>query len=193
VVAPSYSQNQIDSLHLEILSLEIQKAQLQVEETNFWHRLLPQIQFSAGFSTKDIVFLDPTNATYLLPKDSYRLSVSLSISDIFDGSKHENAKLNLTKLQLEYEQTKQRQAALRQHHQNELSTANDVQKNLEESLKLKEDILRFNELLFKQGKIEFDVLIKSKLDLLTTQNSIIQLKQQKHDLELSLPNGANNE
>ncbi len=46
------------------------------------------------------------------------------------------------------------------------------------------DLLHFNELRFEQGKIEYDVLIRTKIELLTLQININSLKCQRFQLLL---------
>jgi len=181
----------IDSMDLKLLELAISKAELQVHQTNFWHRIIPQIHVSASFGMKDIIFVDPTNfVPYILPKDAYRLSISISINELLDFDKHTNAELELEQLHTRYNRLKQQQS-------NERSILNLQSFELDslcamatDELKLKKDILKFKTLCFQQGKIEFDEFLKSQLDLLSIRKSLINLNKQRTELIWKL-NGGN--
>ena len=43
---------------------------------------------------------------------------------------------------------------------------------------MKQEVLKFNELRFQQGKIEYDAFIRSKLDVLNVEKTIYRLNQQ---------------
>ena len=69
----------IDSLQLQQIEIDIQKAEEQVSQTNFFHRLIPNMSISASYGIGNLLFIDPSStATYIMPKDAYRLSLNLS-------------------------------------------------------------------------------------------------------------------
>jgi DNA-binding HxlR family transcriptional regulator len=49
-----------------------------------------------------------------------------------------------------------------------------------------QDLLRFNELRFSQGKIEFDTLTRTRLELLALKEALQRLRQKKTAVELKL-------
>ena len=49
-----------------------------------------------------------------------------------------------------------------------------------------EDLIHFNELRFEQGKIEYDALLRTKIELLSLQTNINNLKHQQAQLLLKL-------
>ena len=102
----------IDSLQLQQIEIDIQKAEEQVSQTNFFHRLIPNMSISASYGIGNLLFVDPSStATYVMPKDAYRLSLNLSISELFFSSKHSDAILQLSRLQTEYQHMKYLQEA----------------------------------------------------------------------------------
>jgi hypothetical protein len=177
----------LDSLSLALLRIEIAKAQERATETNFWRRLIPHANVSASFGMHDIVFVDPTNyVPYILPRDAYRLTVSLSLSDLFNFSTHTQAVLELQRLQTEMTYQKVQKAQSRRSLEEQLSALQDQLVSIEGEMTIIQDLLRFNQLRFQQGKIEFDALARSKLELSAASRSIQQLRHQEALIKLKL-------
>jgi len=95
-----------DTLRLKLLEIEMEKVRERSRNTGFWHRIIPKLSCSAGFGISDLIFVDPAYTTAaLFPKDAYRFTLSMSLNEIIDASKHSEAELELEKLRVEYEQT----------------------------------------------------------------------------------------
>jgi len=177
----------IDSLELHKLEIEIKKAEEQVSQTNFFYRLIPQMNFSISYGIGNLLFIDPTSTTtFIVPRDAYRLSLGFSISDILFSSKHSEAIFQLTKLQTEYTHMKYLQEANQIALRLELYNIDYILKSLGKQLTMIQDIIHFNEMRFEQGKIEFDALIRTKLELLSLQSNINTLEHQQSQLLLKL-------
>jgi outer membrane protein TolC len=177
----------IDSLELRKLEIDIQKADEQATQTNIFHRLIPTISISASYGIGNLLFIDPSSyTTYVLPKDAYRLSFNLSISELFFSSKHSDAILQLSRLQTEYQHMKYLQEATQIALRLELQDIGEKLKSLEKQLSMIEDLIHFNELRFEQGKIEYDALVRTKIEMLSLQTSINNLKTQQDQLLLKL-------
>ena len=176
-----------DSLLLRELEFNIGQAELEVTQTNVLHRLTPQIHFSAGIGLKEILFIDPSN-TFLsyLPKDAYRLSITLPITDIFDDSRHRIAELKLGRLRAElthlYVQMQRDQSELHR----ELASLEFIAGIDSAELSMKEEVLRFEDLRFSHGKIEYDDLVRSRLEVLYAKKSLYQLECQISAIRLKL-------
>ena len=177
----------IDSLEIHKLEIDIQKADEQATQTNIFHRLIPNISISASYGIGNLLFIDPSSyTTYVLPKDAYRLSFNLSISELFFSSKHSDAILQLSRLQTEYQHMKYLQEATQIALRLELQDIGEKLKSLEKQLSMIEDLIHFNELRFEQGKIEYDALLRTKIELLSLQTNINDLKHQQAQLLLKL-------
>jgi outer membrane protein TolC len=177
----------MDSLQLHQLEIDIQKAEQQVSQTNFFHRLIPNMNISASYGIGNLLFIDPSStATYVMPKDAYRLSLNLSISELFFSSKHSDAILQLSRLQTEYQHMKYLQEATQIALRLELQDIGEKLKSLEKQLSMIEDLIHFNELRFEQGKIEYDALLRTKIELLSLQTNINNIKHQQAQLLLKL-------
>jgi outer membrane protein TolC len=177
----------IDSLEIHKLEIDIQKADEQATQTNIFHRLIPNISISASYGIGNLLFIDPSSyTTYVLPKDAYRLSFNLSISELFFSSKHSDAILQLSRLQTEYQHMKYLQEATQIALRLELQEIGEKLKSLEKQLSMIEDLIHFNELRFEQGKIEYDALLRTKIELLSLQTNINNIKHQQAQLLLKL-------
>jgi outer membrane protein TolC len=177
----------IDSLQIHQIEIDILKAEEHVSQTNFFHRLIPSMSISASYGIGNLLFIDPSsNTTYVMPKDAYRLSFNLSISEIFFSSKHSDAILQLSRLQTEYQHMKYLQEATQIALRLELQDVGEKLKSVGKQLSMIEDLIHFNELRFEQGKIEYDALLRTKIELLSLQTNINDLKHQQAQLLLKL-------
>ena len=177
----------IDSLEIHKLEIDIQKADEQATQTNIFHRLIPNISISASYGIGNLLFIDPSSyTTYVLPKDAYRLSFNLSISELFFSSKHSDAILQLSRLQTEYQHMKYLQQATQIALRLELRDIGEKLQSLEKQLSMIQDLIHFNEMRFEQGKIEYDALVRTKIEMLSLQTSINNLKHQQAQLLLKL-------
>jgi len=180
----------IDSLELHKLEIDIQKAEEQVAQTNLFHRLIPNISISASYGIGNLLFIDPSSyATYVMPKDAYRLSFNLSISELFFSPKHSDAILQLSRLQTEYQHMKYLQEANQIALRLELQSIGEKLKSLDSKTPMIQDLIRFNEMRFEQGKIEYDALVRSKIELLSLHSEINALEHQRVQLLLKLHEG----
>ena len=68
----------------------------------------------------------------------------------------------------------------------ELQDIGETLKSLEKQLSMIEDLIHFNELRFEQGKIEYDALLRTKIELLSLQTNINNLKHQQAQLLFKL-------
>jgi outer membrane protein TolC len=179
-----------DSLDLSLLEIEIQKAEEQVSATSLLRRILPQIHLSASFGVHDLVFVDPaTFVPYIIPKDAYRLTVSLSLNELLNSSRHAQASFELQKLKTEYVQRTLRQSQSRKTLEHQLLALQQELDKLDEEKTMIEQLLRFNELRFQQGKIEFDGLMRTKLELKSAEKGIQRLQSQKEQIRHKLSQG----
>jgi hypothetical protein len=178
-----------DSLELCLLDIDIATAEQELSRTDLWHSLLPRISLSASIAAKDMIFVDPgTSQPLLLPKDSYRLTVSLSISDFLDRSKHDQAALRLKRLQCQRVEMLDRQVKASQLVMKRLwENAKEIGMAVEE-LRMIEEIAKYRQLLFDQGKIRFDNLTRARLDLLNAARALTRLAVRQFELQLQ-PNG----
>jgi len=66
----------------------------------------------------------------------------------------------------------------------ELHDIDSKLQSLDKELSMIQDLVHFNELRFEQGKIEYDALIRTKLELLSVQSNINTLNCQRAQLLL---------
>jgi len=169
-----------DSISLAVLDLGIEKARITAAESDFIHRLVPQIHLSSTVGLRDLVFVDAaTSAGYIVPRDAYSFTLSLSITEILKSEKHELALLDLQKLQSERQLQWER---LRTDQAQSASRTKDLEleRDLSQSeLAQVQQLLEFHELLFQQGKIQFDALARTRIQLLSVRKNLVRL-----DLEL---------
>jgi outer membrane protein TolC len=160
-----------------MIQLEIARADLEVSSSDIWHRLIPRVSLSASVGVGDLLFVDTSSPTSpLLPKDSYRLNISLSLSDVLDFQKHARAQLDLGIANARLRKLEADQAAVREAGGKHQESAQGELALFREELAIVERLVRYNELLFENGKIAFDVLARSRLQLIGVRKSMLQLQ-----------------
>jgi len=167
-----------DSLSTRLFNLDIQQAELEVSRTDFWHRLMPRIVFSASVGLRDIVFEETTGQPLVLPQDSYRLTVSLSLSDLLNDKDNIAASIKLRRLKLEREAAFRRAVEERKRQIQSRNLLREEVQNLNEQLAIHRRILEYRELEFEQGKADYSDVARAKLDMLNLVRSITRLQAQ---------------
>lgn len=177
----------LDSLEIEMLWIEIEKAEETANTSSFWRRILPQIHLSASFGLHDILFVDPTSYTpYILPKDAYRMTISLPLNDVLISLSHTQATLELERLRAMLSLRSMQYNRTRKMLKQQFAACQDDLGSLEQEADIIGSLLRFNQLRFDQGKIEYDALAKTKMELLAVERSIHRLQLQQSEIRLKL-------
>ncbi len=174
-----------DSLKVVLLELDVADARNRVGETNIWHRLIPKIGLSANLGIHDVVFAAPNSV--FIPRDSYRMTLSLSVNDVIDDSKHTADQLRLQRLQTELSELQVRQEVTRSDARRKVSVLESKLTMARREIALDERIARFDSIRFSQGKIEFDVLARSALQVLKTGETIRTVELEIDSLDRRRP------
>jgi hypothetical protein len=176
------SDSLLDSLRLRLVEIDIANAQTEFSRNSFWRRLIPRVTLSASFGVRDLISADPVTGE-LLPRDSYRLHLSLSLSDLVDASGAEIAESRFLKLRCEQEallltlrrrdgEDSLRRVALRR----EIGLVSDERQ-------LVERLVEFYETKFEQGSAEFNTLVRARLELIDVNRSINRLHTELRGLQ----------
>lgn len=163
-VSPVLAQGTLDSLRLELARLEIDRAEARVSSTGLWHRLIPKLQVGATFGVRELVFPDLSGAI-VLPKDSYRLTVSYSLADLIDGSQNETAEFQYREAVLKYSLLEESLARARLSAVEELGL-------LQDELLIARALVIFHTMEFEEGKGEYPALAKARLEVLRLEKAI---------------------
>ncbi len=180
VSARLVAQPSLDSLELHGLHLRVAEAEDRVHATDFLHRLIPRITFAASFGLRDLLFVDSSDRVpFVIPSDLYRLTVSLSLSDMLSSHEHEAAILEREKRLLDLRSARIRQSVEhRARGERERSLRGELAL-LEDELEVLSGIHRFQTILFEEGKIQYDALARSELQ-------VIEARVKKHRLLFQL-------
>ena len=167
-----------DSLELAAAHLEVERAGIDVYATALWQRLIPRITLSASLGIGEVIFRDPTtDAITLLPRDSYRLTFSLGLDQLLRSPEHDHALVRLRTAELDAARI-QIQISERQYtRQRDESATRQELALLADELGLVRQLVIYNEMLFAEGKAEFDALARAKLQLLSLSRVIAQVSQ----------------
>ena len=168
----------LDSLELAAALLEVERAEIDASATSLLQRLTPRVTLSASFGAGEVVFRDPdSDALTILPRDSYRITFSLGLDQLFRSPDHDRALARLKMARLDAARTRiqiSQRASMRTTDENvtrqELALLSD-------ELGLVRQLVAYNEMLFAEGKAEFDILARAKLHLLNLSRTIAQVSQ----------------
>ena len=166
-----------DSLEIQRLELEIRRADLSVANTDFLHRLVPRLSVVASFAVRGATFVEVTEPNhFVIPTDMYRLTVSLSLSDLISSYDHERARLVKEQAHLELSLAQTKQLIDRQVAEERCRRLRSELSLMEEVLRLSEKLLRYYALLFDQGKTSFDVYLRSELQTIEARQNVLRLR-----------------
>ena len=169
-----------ESHEIERLEEEINLAECRIRASSFWMRLRPTLTFTAGIGLNDALIYDPSSAI-LLPRDSYRLTLSIPFHEIWSGEKETEAIIRKRILLAEAR-------GMREKTKHESETRNRRRSELERELKvlraelfLLKEIVRYSELLYRDGTLTFDALARARLQALGAERQIIHVESQLGD------------
>jgi hypothetical protein len=168
----------LDSLELSAALLEVERAGIDAYATDLWQRLIPRVTLSASFGVGEVMFRDPsTDAVTILPRDSYRLTFSLGLDQLFSSADHDRALVRLRTAELDAVRTRMQIAQRRQTWRENESAVREELALLAEELGLVRQLVAYHEMLFAEGKTDFDVLARAKLQLLSLSRVIAQVSE----------------
>ena len=185
----AFSQSSGDSLTLALLETDVRKAELEVQQTGLAHRLIPQVRLSASYGVRDVVFFDPsTDSPFLIPRDSYRLTLSLSVTDLFDGSKHDLALCQLERARTEYLRGREKLRDGRTVREKKLGLLREERRLMEEEAAMLDKIAEYDQMLFERGKLAFAELSRSRLQVIAAKERAERLLLEISELTLNEAN-----
>ena len=164
----------LDSLNRRLAHLEIEKAREAAASTDFWHRLIPRVSAEGGIGLRDLAFPD-AGGIVVLPKDSYRISASISLSALFDGSPRSRAELQVAEAEARFALLVQRQSLARASLERKKNDLAIVLGGLREELRLRESVSQCQELLFIQGRADFHAVAAARIELIRLRHAVARL------------------
>jgi len=178
--APTFLST-IDSLDFTLIDIDIRKAQTRVAQNSFWLRLIPTIRISRSYPLTQLIPEEvPYSAAYYTYRP-YSISFSFSIKDILDNSSAEQAQLDVERLEAKRAQLrlqKQRSCLVLQQQIHELR---DLSRSLRSEIDIISNLVAFNQLRFDQGNLEYDQLMRTKLELLKARRA---LRDTEHEIAI---------
>lgn len=175
----------LDSLERVLACLEVARAEEEVARSDFWHRLIPRISFESGIGVHDVAFADPSGSL-VIPKDSYRITFSLSLSGLLDGSACTLARLRLREMQTRYAVLLRKQSLSRRSLERKKNEFSAELASLREELRVRESDVACRELLFAQGRADFHALSGARIDLIRLHHSCARLAAAVRAVESAL-------
>ncbi len=172
----------LDSLYRRLALLEVEKARSLVTSSDFWHRLIPRLEAGGGVGVRDLAFPDAAGAL-LLPKDSYRLTIGLSITSLLDASEHARAEFHLAETETRFSILIHRQALARLALRRKRSELSAELAALRDELSVRASAAAYQELLFAQGRADYHALAGARIDLIRLKHAVARLELGLRELE----------
>ena len=163
------------------LEEELRIAEIALSSSTLWARIMPAIQLSGSVGLKGAVFYDPESSV-LFPADSYRLTVSVPLHGFFTGWKHEEALARWRRVTTELASARCAAATEKESARSRCLALEGELKVLRAEHALLEEIVRYNQLLFDQGAVKFDVLARARLQVLGAERMILDRTSQVNEL-----------
>ena len=175
---PRAEAEALDSCAVHLLEIDLEQARCEADAASFLRRLIPSVRLSASLGVAELSFRDEPGAI-VLPRDAYRITLSLSLNEIFNEERRRKALLQLERLTTQREILRRRQLA---REVAEALQRADLRRTIEEKeaeLLLHERIARYYQMRFEQGEVEYPLAARAELDLLT-------LRARLHGLRMRL-------
>ena len=172
---PGRSSYGLDSLYRRLASLEVEKAREEAASSNFWHRLIPQVSIAGSVGIRDLAFQDAGGAL-LLPKDSYRLTIGISLSSLLEGSEHMRAELRLAETETRFSVLLRRQTLARLALERKKKELSAELAALREELSVRGSAVACQELLFAQGRVDYHAVAGARIDLIRLKHAAARLE-----------------
>ncbi len=179
----------LDSLARRLAILAVARAREEAASSDFWHRLMPRVSVEGGVGVRDIAFPD-ASGTIVLPKDSYRLTLSMPLSSLLEGSVHARAELGVAESETRFAMLLQRQALARRALERKKRELEEELAVLREVLVLRGSVLACLELLFAQGRADFRALAGSKVELTRLRHDATRLALRIREIDETLAGGT---
>jgi outer membrane protein TolC len=139
------------------------------------------MHLSGSLGLKGALFFDPTTNA-LFPSDSYRLTVSMPIHELFTTWKHDEALARRQRVEVQLEWARRAAAREEESRKNRLIALEEELAVLRAELVLLKEIARYDQLLFDQGEIKYDALARSKLQVLGAERMVLDRTSQTNEL-----------
>ena len=150
---------------------------------------MPRVSVEGGVGLSDIAFPN-AGGTIVLPKDSYRLTLSLSLSSLIEGSVHARAEIGVAESETRYSMLLQRQALARRALERKKRELEAELAVLRDVLALRGAALACLELLFAQGRADFRALAGSKVELARLRHDASRLAVRIREIDETLAGGT---
>jgi len=179
-VAPTFLSI-LDSLDFALIDIDIRKAQTRVAQNSFWLRIIPSIRIARSYPLTQLIPEEvPYSATYYTYRP-YSISFSFSLKDILDNSSHEQAQLDVKRLEAKRAQLRLQKQRSRLILQQQLRELRDLVRSLRSEIDIISNLVAFNQLRFDQGNLEYDQLMRTRLELLKARRS---LRDTEHEIAI---------
>lgn len=163
------AQQPVDSVDIRLATIALQRAIVEAGTTSLWSRLMPKVSLGMTLGTSEVLFYE--TGTTIMPRDSYRLTATLSISDLLDGSSHELALLRVEEAALRLEAERRNAERARHIHALAQQDSTDELNYLQQEALRLARLVEYHELLYRQGRIDLLSLERIRSECARAQNA----------------------
>jgi len=177
-----------DSAERRIAAIAVAKADAEAAATSLLRRLIPSVTIGGTLGLHDLIFPE-TGGVVVFPKDSYRISATLSLSGLLDGSKHALALIARDEAEARLELLLRKQEAARAALRRKAIQLRAELTALEEELVVWRSLAAFQEVLFTQGRADFRAVARARVDGIRLRGAVTRASAMLRAVEEALEGG----
>jgi len=177
-----------DSAARQIAVLAVAKADAEAAATSFLRRLVPSITIGGTIGLHDLMFPE-TGGVVVFPKDSYRITATLSLSGLLDGSKHALALIAREEAEARLALLIRKQESAREALRRKALQVRAELSALEEELVVWRSLAAYQEVLFTQGRVDFRAVARARVDGIRLRGAVARASVLLRAVEEALGGG----
>ena len=177
-----------DSAARQIAVLAVAKADAEAAATSFLRRLVPSITIGGTIGLHDLMFPE-TGGVVVFPKDSYRITATLSLSGLLDGSKHALALIAREEAEARLALLIRKQESAREALRRKALQVRAELSALEEELVVWRSLAAYQEVLFTQGRVDFRAVARARVDGIRLRGAVARASVLLRAVEEELEGG----
>jgi len=177
-----------DSAEARIAVLAVAKADAEAAATSFLRRLVPSVTIGGTIGLHDLMFPE-TGGVVVFPKDSYRITATLSLSGLLDGSKHALALIAREEAEARLALLIRKQESAREALRRKALQVRAELSALEEELLVWRSLAAYQEVLFTQGRVDFRAVARARVDGIRLRGAVARASVLLRAVEEELEGG----
>ena len=169
-------------LHLNSLKYDVKKSKIDLRKYSLYNRFIPDVRVHARLSTSDFSYSMDSDEVYPVIGNSFSVSLSWNINEIFYSFKREKAQLSLLNSKNSYNSYINTIASDTSSISSRIKLLNNRISFLKKELKVKEKFFRLSKEDYNSGSISYQEFIRAKHDFIQAKKDLNSILLKKNKL-----------